>query len=81
MSKREITSITTADGTEHPIDAYPCDRCGQPGGLYMAVTRQAIWAFCSWECRQEAIRVDGQPLTLELMRAAGLRFVSPRPEA
>ncbi len=47
----------------------------------MAVSDQGIWAFCSWECRQGALKVNGADLTPELQEKAGITFIGPRPEA
>ena len=81
MGAKLIDSVGLADGRQIPLDAYECNHCGREGSPYLALSDQGAWAFCSWECRQEAIKIDGEAPTAETMKAAGLHFIGPRPEA
>ncbi len=75
-----IDRVTTADGREILLTDLPCDLCGSPGCPFTAIApgQEDDWGFfCSWECRQNAITVDGQPLTPELREETGIVFIGP----
>ena len=79
--KKEIDRVTTASGKTVMLTDYPCDHCGKANSPYLAIHESGIHAFCSWECRQDAMRIDGEPATEATAKAAGLHFIGPRPEA
>lgn len=81
---RYIDRVSTASGKEILIADLPCDLCGTVNAPYIAITGLGVddWAFfCSPECRHEAITVNGEKLTPEIMERAGITFIGPRPEA
>ena len=78
---RDVSIVYTETGKGILLDDYHCNHCGKQGTPYMAVSDQGIWAFCSWECRQGALKVNGADLTPELQEKAGTTFIGPRPEA
>jgi hypothetical protein len=77
----EITYVVREGGKRLMLTDYPCDHCGKIGSPYLAVGNDDGWAFCSGECRDAALRCDGQPLTPELMEKAGLHYIGPKPDA
>lgn len=80
--KGEVTHVGLADGRSVPLGEYPCNHCGKVGVTHLTVSESApTYAFCSWDCLHAAIRIDDQPITEELMRAAGMHVIGPRPEA
>jgi hypothetical protein len=78
---KAITDVWTEGGRRVPLSEYPCDHCGAEGCAHMAISEQGIWAFCSYECWQEGMRIDGEKVTPEMAEAAGLHYVGPRPHA
>lgn len=81
MEAGRITEVKRGNGRMVLLEENPCDHCGKEGTPYLAVCEQGMWAFCSYECREDALRVDGKPLTPELMAEADMHFIGPKPEA
>ena len=81
MTTYAIDRVRTESGKELLLTEFPCSHCGKIGAPYVVVSEQGAWAFCSWECRRDGMRVDGQEVTPELMQAAGLHFINPPPDA
>lgn len=81
MEQHMIDSVTLANGEQVSLDEFPCNHCGKIGSPYMAVSDQGAWAFCSWGCRQQALKVNGEGLTPSSQEAAGIHFIDPSPVA
>jgi hypothetical protein len=81
MSLLEITHVTFANGEQAPLDELLCNNCGQEGCTHIAIWDDGCNAFCSWAHLVDSMRINGKPLTDELMREAGMQVIGPRPEA
>ena len=76
-----IDRVRLESGEWVMLSDLPCTNCGKPGCTHIALWNDGSFAFCSWEHLADSMRIDGMPLTEELMKAAGLHVIGPRPQA
>lgn len=76
-----IDRVKLDNGETVMLQDLPCMACDRVGCLHLVLHEQGAWAFCSWDCVQQAMRVNGEPLTQENAKAAGIVFIGPKPEA
>ncbi len=76
-----IDRVQLANGEWVMLDELPCANCDMPGCTHIAMWNDGAMPFCSWEHLTDSMRIDGEPLTEETMKAAGMVVMGPRSQA